>query len=86
MSQYFENLRESLEGVPPANIINYDETNVTDDPKGKLQIFRRGAKHAERIMNNTKSSTSIMFAVTATGFHLSPYVVYKAERLQQSWI
>lgn len=86
VSDYFNNLERSLEGVAPASIINYDETNVTDDPKGKLQIFRRGAKHAERIMNVTKSSTSIMFAVTASGSSLSPYVVYKAERLQQSWI
>lgn len=83
---YFENLEESLRGVHPANIINYDETNITDDPKGKLQIFRRGIKHAERIMNTTKSSTSIMFSITASGEHLSPYVVYKSERLQQSWI
>lgn len=83
---YFERLENSLRGVPPQNIINYDETNITDDPKGKLQIFRRGTKHAERIMNTTKSSTSIMFAITAAGDNLSPYVVYKAERLQQLWI
>lgn len=83
---YFERLEKSLRGVPPQNIINYDETNITDDPKGKQQIFRCGIKHAERIMNTTKSSTSIMFAITATGENLSPYIVYKAERLQQSWI
>lgn len=86
VGEYFERLRTTLEGVPAANIINYDETNLTDDPKGKLQIFRRGIKHAERIINTTKSSTSIMFAVTAAGDVLQPYVVYKAERLQQAWI
>lgn len=86
VAAYFDRLENSLRGVPPQNIINYDETNITDDPKGKLQIFRRGIKHAERIMNTTKSSTSIMFAITASGMNLSPYVVYKAERLQQSWI
>lgn len=86
VSLYFKNLEKTLEGVPPANIVNYDETNVTDDPKGKVQIFRRGTKHAERIMNSSKSSTSIMFAVSATGHYLSPYVVYKAQRLQQTWI
>ena len=84
VSLYFKNLEKTLEGVPPANIVNYDETNVTDDPKGKVQIFRRGTKHAERIMNSSKSSTSIMFAVSATGQCLSPYVVYKARRLQQT--
>ena len=83
---YFGNLGRSLEGVPAANIVNYDETNLTDDPKGKLQIFRKGVKHAERIMNTTKSSTSIMFAVSAAGKVLSPYIVYKAERIQDTWI
>ncbi|XP_076037195.1 uncharacterized protein LOC143022735 [Oratosquilla oratoria] len=86
VSDYFKNLQESLEGVPPANIINYDETNLTDDPKGKLQIFRRGTKHAERIINTTKSSISLMFAVTASGRSLIPYVVYNAEHIQKSWM
>lgn len=65
VSAFFENLKTTLEGVPPANIVNYDETSVVDDPKGQLQIFQRGTKHAERIMNSSKSATSIMFAVTA---------------------
>lgn len=86
VSEYFNNLEKTVEGVPPTNIVNYDETNITDDPKGKLQIFRRGTKHAERIMNTTKSSTSIMFAITASGHNLSPCVVYKGERLQTAWI
>ena len=86
VSTFFENLKTTLEGVPPANIVNYDETNVVDDPKGQLQIFRRGTKHAERIMNSSKSATSIMFVVTASGVNLNPYVVYKAERLQHSWL
>jgi hypothetical protein len=33
VAEYFCNLETSLEGVPPRNIINYDETNLTDDPK-----------------------------------------------------
>lgn len=86
VSTFFENLKTTLEGVPPSNIVNYDETNMVDDPKGQLQIFRRGTKHAERIMNSSKSATSIMFAVTASGVNLNPYVVYKAERLQQAWL
>ena len=86
VSTFFENLKTTLEGVPPANIVNYDETNLVDDPKGQLQIFQRGTKHAERIMNSSKSATSIMFAVTASGVNLNPYVVYKAKRLQQAWL
>lgn len=83
---FFDRLQVTLDGIPPRNIINYDETNITDDPKGKLMIFRKGAKRAEIIMNTTKSSTSLKFAGTATGEILDPYVVFKAERLQDTWI
>ncbi|KAG0695202.1 hypothetical protein GWK47_027004 [Chionoecetes opilio] len=84
--KYFDNLQTSIADIEPHLIINYDETNLTDDPKTKLMIFRKGTKHPERIMNTTKSSTSIMFSVTATGMLLDPYVVFKGERLQDSWI
>ena len=82
---YFTRLERTIEGVPPRNIINYDETNLTDDPKTKQQIFRKGIKHAERIMSTTKVCTSIMFAATATGDMLPPMVVYKGVRMQPAW-
>jgi hypothetical protein len=49
-------------------------------------LFRKGAMKAERIMNTTKSSTSIMFATTAAGGQLPVYVVYKRERMQDNWV
>lgn len=67
-------------------ISNCDETNLTDNPKTKMMIFRKGIKYAERIINTAKSAISIMFACTASGHMLSPYVVYKAERLQDTWM
>lgn len=86
VGEYFQRLKTTLAGVPPGNIINYDETNLTDDPKTKKMIFRRGAKHAERIMDTTKTSTSIMYACTAAGTCLATYVVYKGQRMQDTWI
>lgn len=86
VQEYFEKLKKTMDGVPAANIVNYDETNLTDDPKGKLQIFRRGCKYAERVMNTSKNSISIMFAITASGESLAPYVVYKGDRMQDSWM
>jgi len=84
--QYFENLENSLAGVSPQLIINYDETNMTDDP-GKVKVVtRRGCKHPERILDSSKSSVSVMFAGTASRFLLPPYVVYKAEHLYDSWM
>ena len=52
---YFGNLEKTLENVQPQNIINYDETNLSDDPGRKKVIVRRGTKYPERVMNSTKS-------------------------------
>ena len=75
LSEFYENLKVTLEGVPPQNIINYDETNLTDDPGKKKIIVRRGTKYPERVINTTKSSISIMFSGTASGHFMPPYVV-----------
>lgn len=82
---YFNNLEKTLQDVDPSRILNYDETNVTDDPGSKKCIFRRGTKYPERVMNSTKTAISIMFAVTASGEVLPPYTVYKAERIYDQW-
>ena len=42
ISTYFDNLEQSLNEIPPENIFNYDETNVTNDPGSKTVIVRRG--------------------------------------------
>lgn len=74
-----------MAGIHPANIINYDETNFSDDP-GKIRILvRRGSKHAHRIVDSSKSSTSVMFAATGSGEFLPPYVVYKSKHLYPEW-
>lgn len=85
IDSYFDHLTETLRDVPPSNIINYDETNLCDDPGRKKVIVKRGCRYPERVCNSSKSSTSIMFAVTGDGEVLPPYVVYKAEHLYESW-
>ena len=45
--KYFDNLTEEFKDVPPQNLFNYDETNITDDPGSKTVIVRRG--HGRRI-------------------------------------
>lgn len=82
---YFDELEKELKDVPPSNIVNYDETNLCDDPGRKKLIFRRGCKYPERVMNSSKASTSVMFAASADGTILPPYVVYKAVHLYDSW-
>lgn len=85
IEKYFENVAKELEEVPPSNIINYDETNLSDDPGRKKIIARRGCKYPERVINHSKTSTSIMFSGTAAGTVLPCYVVYKATNLYDTW-
>lgn len=85
INEYFDNLSEEIKDVPPCNIVNYDETNLSDDPGRRLVITKRGCKYPERIMNATKSSISVMFAAAGDGKMLPPYVVYKATNIYDSW-
>lgn len=82
---YFNHLEKSIEGVPPSNIINYDETNLSEDPGRSKVIAKKGMKYSERIMNSSKSSTSIMFAVSGDGNILPTYIVYKSTYLYGPW-
>lgn len=75
---YFEELDKSLRNIPAKAIVNYDETNFSDDPGQQFVLARRGSKHAERIVDSTRSSTSVMFAGAADGTFLDPYTVYQA--------
>lgn len=85
INKYFDNLTKCLEGVDPSHIINYDETNLSDDPGRKKIVCKRGTKYPERVMNQTKTSTSVMFAATANGQLLPPYVIYKSLHLYDTW-
>lgn len=85
LTEYFERLENELKDVPPQNIINYDETNLRDDPGRKKVIVKRGCKYPERVMNSSKSSTSVMFSAAGDGAMLPVYVVYKAVHIYDSW-
>ena len=85
LNDYFDNLRESIKYVLASHIMNYDETNLSDDPGRRTVMLKRGTKYPERIMNNTKAATSLMYAGCADGRHLPPYVVYKATNMYDIW-
>ncbi|XP_012553005.2 uncharacterized protein LOC105842971 [Bombyx mori] len=85
IEEYFGELEETLKEIDPNNIVNYDETNLSDDPGRKKVIVKRGTKYPERVLNQSKSSISIMMAGTAAGVLLPPYVIYKASNVYDSW-
>lgn len=69
LKEYIDNLKVTLESVPPSNIWNYDKTNLTDDPGCKKVITKRGLKYPEKICNFSKASISIMMSGSADGLH-----------------
>ncbi|XP_039300054.1 jerky protein homolog-like [Nilaparvata lugens] len=91
VKSYFEHLDKTLEpegsaAIPPENWVNFDETNFSDDPGSKKVIVRRGCRRPERIMDHSKSSTSVMMAVNGRGDLLPPFTVYKSQFLYPTWI
>lgn len=85
IKDYFEELRTSIDGIPETHIINFDETNFSDDPGKKRVIVKRGAKHPERCVDSSKASFSVMMAGAANGVLLAPYIVYKSEHIYDTW-
>ncbi|KAF2887588.1 hypothetical protein ILUMI_18585 [Ignelater luminosus] len=85
IKKYFDEVGITLNGVEPHLIINYGETNFTDDPKKTKVIVRRKSRHPDRTMDASKSSVSVMFSAVGDGFILPPYVVYKAEHFYSTW-
>jgi len=68
ISEYFSNLHFTLEDIPPCNIFNYDETNISDDPGRKKMIFRRGVKYPEKVIYHSKSAISLRCVVQPVEF------------------
>ncbi|KAK6180324.1 hypothetical protein SNE40_012502 [Patella caerulea] len=86
MEQYFDNLAETTDGVPPQNIFNYDESNLSDDPGRKKVTAKRGSKYVDRIMNTSKSAHSVMMCGSAHGNLLPVYTVYKSAELWETFL
>ena len=84
LKEYFERLRPLLatdgdEYCSPECVLNYDETAITDDAGNPKVITRRSSRSPRAVLNNNKTSRSVMFAVTADGECLPPYVCTKTK-------
>ena len=86
VESFFSHYAQSIEGVPPENLLNFDETNLFDDPGRKKVLMKKGTKYPERIMSYSKSAVSIMYAGCDDGTLLPPYVCYKAAHIYESWM
>lgn len=87
LEEYVANLKECLQNVPPENIYNYDEINLTDDPDQKKKCgVKRGEKYPVNLRKTSKTSISMLLSGNAIGDILPPVVVYKSVRLWSSWV
>ena len=68
IEEYFNELSESLKDIQAEAILNYD-ASMQDNPGRTKVIFRRTCKHAERIMDFSKTNFSVMFSGSASGLH-----------------
>lgn len=75
---FFNEIARSLEGVPAANIFNYDETGFKDDPGAEVSFFGRQCRYYEKVQNHSKSQFSVEFCCSADGTMLPPMTVYKS--------
>ena len=82
---FLEEYAKDTEGIPLQNTINYDETNLTDEPGKKKVIVKHSTKYPEKIMNSSKASVSLIMTGTASGVVLPPYVCYRAIHLYDAW-
>lgn len=85
IEDYFKHFEKEVEGVPPSNIYNYDETNFVDDPGCPNVLVKRGTKYPELIRNATKACTTVMMCGNAAGDLVPPYVIYRAENVYNTW-
>ena len=53
---YFDELSITLQNIPNTNILNYDETNVSDNPGSKTVVCKRDLKRVERKMQHSKGA------------------------------
>jgi hypothetical protein len=81
VQRFFANFAKVVEGVPPENIFNFDESPMRGDPKNSKCIFTRGTKYCEMVLNTSKQIISIMFCGSASGDMWPPKIVYKAKSL-----
>ncbi|KAJ8931447.1 hypothetical protein NQ314_015631 [Rhamnusium bicolor] len=84
-NHYFDNLQTEVEGVPQANIWNYDETNRVDDPVRSKVITRKGTKYPEKIRNSSKACTFLMVCENAEGWLAPVYVNYTSQKFWSTW-
>lgn len=78
---YFSELKDCLKDVLSLNTINYDERTVII-----LVLWKFLWRILHRIIDTSRSNTTVIFAISEDGKLLPSYIVYKAKHLYTGWI
>ena len=54
INKYFNHLENSIKDIPATHILNYNETDIMDNPGAKLAITLQGYNRMERVMHHSK--------------------------------
>lgn len=58
INNFFYKLEKKIEGVLSCNVLNFNKSNLVDDPGSKKGSCKRGTKYPEKIFNATKTFTT----------------------------
>ena len=85
VKEFLDRWAKTIDGVPPENIWNFDETNLRDDPGNDKCLVKKGTKYVEKVMNTSMQCVSVMFCGSAAGELMNVHVNYKAKSLWETW-
>ena len=72
--EYHQNLTETISGIHPSRIFNYDETNFRDDPKEEHVIVQKGL--FKRIEKKIEHSKQAFRSVQLKLFTTTIYIIF----------
>jgi hypothetical protein len=92
ISGFFEMLKEVLaqHEIPWENVYNMDEKGCQlgggRKARRKKYLFGRSSKGRYRTQDANLELVTIVETVSADGFLVKPYVIFKGKRVQKSWV
>lgn len=83
---YEKKLKENDLLDKPHRIYNLDETGLNTDRRSDAVFVRKQSRDAYiKSPTSGKTTYSVLFAVSASGKFLPPFVIYKSKHLYESW-
>ncbi|CAF3921696.1 unnamed protein product, partial [Rotaria sp. Silwood1] len=91
VDRWFDHLEKVLTKLNlfdrPQSIYNVDETGFGDDPGRRQVIIKRNSKYGTCTQGGAgKTYTTLIMCTSASGKFLPPYIIYRAQKLYDSWM